>query len=51
MALRRIGIGTEKNQLCAIVADDNRVTGQVDIDQTCKLDDVFTEHVSLRFTG
>jgi hypothetical protein len=41
MALRGVGIGTEKNQLCAVVADDNRVAGQVDVDQTGKLDDVF----------
>jgi hypothetical protein len=40
-----------ENQLCAVVADDNRVAGQVDVDQTGKLDDVFAEHVSLRFTG
>ena len=51
MALRGVGIGTEKNQLCAVVADDNRVAGQVDVDQSRKLNDVFAEHVSLRFTG
>ncbi len=51
MALRGVGIGTEKNQFCAVVTDDNRVAGQVDVDQSRKLDDVFAEHVSLRFTG
>lgn len=51
MALRGVGIGAEKNQLCAVVADDNRVAGQVDVNQSRKLDDVFPEHVSLRFTG
>ncbi len=51
MALRGVGIGAEKNQLCAIVADDNRVAGQVNVNQSRKLNDVFPEHVSLRFTG
>ncbi len=31
MALCGVGIGAEKNQLCAVVADDNRVAGQVDV--------------------
>ena len=31
MALRGVGIGTEKNQFCAVVTDDNRVAGQVDV--------------------
>lgn len=51
MALRGVGIGTEKNQFCAVVTDDNRVASQVNVDQSRKLDDVFAEHVSLRFTG
>jgi hypothetical protein len=51
MALRGVGIGAEKNQLCAVVADDNRVAGQVDVDQTGKGDDVLSEHIRLRFTG
>lgn len=30
---------------------DNRVTGQVNVNQTGKGDDVFAEHIRLRFTG
>lgn len=33
MALRGVGIGAEKNQLCAVVADDNRVASQVDVNE------------------
>jgi hypothetical protein len=51
MALRGVGIGAEKNQLCAVVADDNRVAGQVNINQTGKRDNVFSEHVRLGLTG
>ena len=51
MALCGVGIGAEKNQLCTVVADDNRVAGQVNIDQTGKRDNVFSEHVRLSLTG
>lgn len=29
MALRGVGVGAEKNQFCAVIAQDNRVTGTV----------------------
>ncbi len=51
MALRGVGVGAEKNQFCAVIAQDNRVTGQVNVNQTGKGDDVFAEHIRLRFTG
>ncbi|MNE29113.1 hypothetical protein D3C80_1225850 [compost metagenome] len=51
MTLRGVGVGPEKNQLCAVVTDDNRVTRQVNVDQPRKGDDVFTEHIRLRLTG
>lgn len=31
MALRGVGVGAEKNQFCAVIAQDNRVTGQVNV--------------------
>ncbi len=40
-----------ENQFCAVIARDNRVTGQVNVNQTGKGDDVFAEHIRLRFTG
>lgn len=40
-----------ENQFCAVIAQDNRVTGKVNVNQTGKGDDVFTEHIRLRFTG
>lgn len=51
MALCGVGVGAEKNQFCAVIAQDNRVTGQVNVNQTGKGDDVFAEHIRLRFTG
>ncbi len=51
MALCGVGVGAEKNQFCAVIAQDNRVTGQVNVNQPGKGDDVFTEHIRLRFTG
>ena len=51
MALRGVGVGAEKNQFCAVIAQDNRVTGQVNVNQPGKGDDVFAEHIRLRFTG
>lgn len=49
MALRRVGVGAEKNQLCAVVADDYRVAGQVDVDQPGELDDVLAKNIGLGF--
>lgn len=40
-----------ENQFCAVIAQDNRVTGQVNVNQPGKGDDVFAEHIRLRFTG
>ncbi len=40
MALRGVGVGAEKNQFCAVIAQDNRVTGQVNVNQPGKGDDV-----------
>ena len=51
MALRGVGVGAEKNQFCAVIAEDNWVTGQVNVNQPGKGDDVFAEHIRLRFTG
>ncbi|SRY25987.1 Uncharacterised protein [Escherichia coli] len=51
MALCGVGVGAEKNQFCTVIAQDNRVTGQVNVNQTGKGDDVFAEHIRLRFTG
>ncbi len=51
MALRGVGVGAEKNQFCAVIAQDNRVTGQVNVNQPGKGDDVFAEYIRLRFTG
>lgn len=50
MTLRGVGVGAEKNQLCTVVADNNRVAGQVNIDPAGKLDDVLTEYIRLRLT-
>lgn len=51
MTLCGVGVGAKKNQFCAVIAKDNRVTGQVNVNQTGKGDDVFTEYIRLRFTG
>lgn len=40
-----------ENQFCAVIAQDNRVTSQVNVNQPGKGDDVFAEHIRLRFTG
>ena len=50
MALRGVGVGAEKNQFCAVVADNNRVAGQLNINPAGKLDDVLAEYIRLRFT-
>lgn len=50
MALRGVGVGAEKNQLCAVVADNNRVSGQLNINPAGKLDDLLAEYIRLRFT-
>ncbi|VDR25925.1 Uncharacterised protein [Raoultella terrigena] len=50
MTLRGVGVGAEKNQLCAVVADNNRVASQLHINPAGKLDDVLAENIRLRFT-
>lgn len=50
MTLRGVGVGAEKNQFCAVVADNNRVAGQLHINPAGKLDDVLTKYIRLRFT-
>ncbi len=51
MALRCVGVGAKKNQLCAVIAEHNRIAGELHIHHARKLDDVFTEHISLSLTG
>ena len=51
MALRGVGVGAEKKSVLRRYCPDNRVTGQVNVNQTGKGDDVFAEHIRLRFTG
>ncbi|MNR50690.1 hypothetical protein D3C85_1702460 [compost metagenome] len=41
MALRGVGVGAEKNQLRAVVAEHNRVAGQLNVNSPRKLNDVF----------
>lgn len=51
MALCCIGIGAEKQHFRAIIADNNRVAGQVNVNLTRKGNNVFSEHIRLGFTG
>ncbi|STJ83375.1 Uncharacterised protein [Escherichia coli] len=51
MALCGVGVGAEKKSVLHRYCPGQSVTGQVNVNQPGKGDDVFTEHIRLRFTG
>jgi len=51
MALRGVGVGAEKNQFRAVVAEHNRVTGQLNVNQPGKLNNILAEDIRLRFAS
>ena len=51
MTLCRVGVGAEKHQLRVVIAEHNRVAGELDASLSGKGDDVFSEHIGLCLTG
>ena len=51
VTLCRVGVGTEKHHFGTVIAENNRVAGELDTSLSGKGDNVFSEYIGLGLTG